>query len=81
MGEVFDVQTHHFKQAGVPEIEIETFRFGGVPHGNVWPCNSTVDKSANRQIGCSAAKDATLHCWMGSYPQRAMARYHAKNER
>lgn len=37
MGDFFAVQTHHFKQAGVREIEIETFRFGGVPHGKVWP--------------------------------------------
>ena len=38
------VQTHHFKQTRLPQIEIEVFRFRGVPHGNVWPCSFTIDK-------------------------------------
>jgi hypothetical protein len=33
------------------------------------------------QIHISAAKDATLHCRMGPYTQRTMARYDTKNER
>jgi len=49
------VRTHHFKQTCVPQIEIEAFRFGGVPHSSVWPCSFTIDKSANTQVGCGAA--------------------------